>query len=370
MASPLADKIVPSRRAAKRASANFAEQLESSEEEYNTKGTKRKRNSRSNTRSKPDSRPRKRVASPVSDETDISTSSQPNASLTSAFASINQVISEEEPWNFAEISDYAYIFINADGRPYSRDRDSRDYIWWPVKVGFIMHRLYHLRSLTQVLEKTAGTIKVSMFGTLKKGLKDVSITNPSKDNIISFLYKHRPRFYPKQDAEPSPRKRSKQELASIHERWVDAAKLAVDKIYEDDDGVPDIGIALSGFNPSRYRKSQDGATTTTSGAEDSDDDYLDDIEPFTIVYAHGRHHQADYWPARVLECVKGKHRKTRYRVQFVDNTEELIPREWFYLDSEDGFGLCRVISSFLPPKFLTFHSLASLILRHWTTRMM
>lgn len=331
MVDSLGTKVLPARSAAQRASANFAGQLDSSDEED---ATSRKRNVAKRQKTNPDkngrgradslhSRPLKRAHSPISsDETEASS----NYTRQTVSSRIMQPADEDETWSLNLIEDYVFVFVNERGDVYTPDTDAVGYIWWPGKV----------------TEKRNGTMEVSLFGKLKPGPNQIHLPRPSRHNIITFIDKHHePRFidHPA-DLHQSPRKRQKSNDPSLHDQWSKALKLAFEQKEADDDGLPEVGFALSSYYASVRTPS---AATETQESDSEPEEPPDDIDPFTIVYARDRRNRTAYWPARVMEYVPGKRkRRGRWRVQFVDNTEELIPRDWFFTMDQDQFGLCQL----------------------------
>ena len=70
-----------------------------------------------------------------------------------------------------------------------------------------------------------------------------------------------------------------------------------------------------------------------------------EYEPGELVLSRDRPSRTvDYWPAKLIEYVPPTNRKQppRYKVTWLDDTEGIVERSWFYAMNEDGFGTCKV----------------------------
>jgi hypothetical protein len=180
--------------------------------------------------------------------------------------------------------------------------------------------------------------------------------------------------------------------SDLHQRWLDAVKALerdagapsgsvaptvtsqipdIDLTLEtsSDEELPDVHIAHSkSFNPNtlfrrRHHSFSTGTgddytsmgslyTTGTEDAEEITGDSsweLDKPDPNISIPGEGvlartQRKANEYWPARVMEFLPGtKTRRSRYRVQWFDNTPpQLLPRTHFYIQEEEEFYTCPV----------------------------
>ncbi|KAJ7481118.1 hypothetical protein B0H11DRAFT_2024308 [Mycena galericulata] len=66
--------------------------------------------------------------------------------------------------------------------------------------------------------------------------------------------------------------------------------------------------------------------------------------PGELVLAREKKHSTLYWPAKILEyCPPTKPTaERRYLVHWVDNTKTDVPRDFFFVYEDEGFGTCRI----------------------------
>jgi hypothetical protein len=119
----------------------------------------------------------------------------------------------------------------------------------------------------------------------------------------------------------------------------------------DDDGLPDIGMALSANALSKTPSFLVGSTA--EDPIDVEDDMSDGADehleiPGEGVLAKDRSDAKYWWPAKILEYVpKSRYKrigkkKGMYKIEFMDRREKVVSREWFYASHEDAFATCQV----------------------------
>ncbi|KAJ7578462.1 hypothetical protein C8J56DRAFT_1170257, partial [Mycena floridula] len=358
--SPLRSKILPTRGAAKKASVHFSSQLASSEEDDDEENRvirpkKRKRKSshepaaskapssssqiRTNAVSTVN-RKQSRAASHISLSSDTSDCDELTSSGPSNFAAkspftIAAPLLAKETWSIGARDGHVLVLLDEEARVFNKGgEDKSQYIWWPCKV--VLH------------DQDTGFIKVSPYGSLTSSMKDIQITDPSVHNIVTFVDRSNALRFPNP---PKPtiipvRKKFKRDIESLDQRWKLAVEQAVDEIYVNYDGLPDVNFALSSsaYRASRTNDSQDIVSVIAESSEAPEPEQEQEtIESGELVYAKEKSNSV-YWPARVLSYVPpvDGQKKGKYHVHYIDDTRKQIPRTWFYTYEDDGFGLCQV----------------------------
>ncbi|KAF5373738.1 hypothetical protein D9758_000910 [Tetrapyrgos nigripes] len=281
----------------------------------------------------------------------------------------------EKPWDLDQLGDYVWVLISLKGRAFDPKNSSSkkgEFIWWPAKVA----------------TTTIKQIEANVYGSLSSSNStSVDIKSPCADNILSFLnYNGKPRFeepnfhYP-ETAPQSPRKKRKHG-DDIKKRWREAVSMAISQKQEEDyDGLPPIELAFSagsllassitprsvsspkhkGKGKASRKPFPDNVSDIDDG-EDADQDEPERAEspppvddrlniPGEGVLCKDSESRLvqTFWPARIQEYTvierkrgKTKVKEGRYKVMFLDGTEQDVPRDWFYADHQDEFATCRI----------------------------
>ncbi|KAJ4487862.1 hypothetical protein J3R30DRAFT_3279495 [Lentinula aciculospora] len=234
-----------------------------------------------------------------------------------------------------------------------------------------------------------GDLTVRPYGTLSASSTVVRIRNPSVYNIRSLTDSlGRPRFksyssHKNTSVFVSPKKKQKRvHISPVDANWQAAVREILRDKEDEDEGLPPIEFALSAA--SRYASASASQSTVTSPkrsakiagrqkrkgpCSDDNDEEIDlnatedivsdwdspepdemlDI-PGELVLARDRaDRKISHWPAKVLAYVpspkpKGKSRRKdpKYRILFLDDTEQEVPRDWFYASHDPEFGTCEM----------------------------
>lgn len=219
------------------------------------------------------------------------------------------------------------------------------------------------------------------------GTQTVELHKPSAQNILplrnslgkarfdsSYAALSMPSRLVKAKELASPKKKQRQDASDIEDGWHDALATAI-AVMEDEDELPEAGLAYN--VGSLYASASISSEKETNGNGDMGDmdvDLDDGRElspplpddnlriPGELVLAvdiKKRQNRSVYWPAKILEYVvpgrpTGKS-KTRvweglYRLKYIDETEQTVPRHIFFTSDQDEFGTCKVGNGVLPLK--------------------
>ncbi|KAJ3787458.1 hypothetical protein GGU10DRAFT_385855 [Lentinula aff. detonsa] len=229
-----------------------------------------------------------------------------------------------------------------------------------------------------------GGITVRPYGTLGKSHPTICIQNPSADNIRSLTDSlGRPRFGSTSARRKptsvfgSSKKKRKSALSAVNPNWQAAVCEILRDKEDEDDGLPPIEFALSAASRFASASASQGANSskrptriTGKKEHDSDDNEMVDQNasegydsdwdppeademldiPGELVLARSRaDRKIAHWPAKLLAYIpplkpKGRSRRKepKYRVLWLDDTEQEVPRSWFYACHEPEFGTCEM----------------------------
>ncbi|KAF5315687.1 hypothetical protein D9611_005029 [Ephemerocybe angulata] len=261
------------------------------------------------------------------------------------------------------------VWVRLDGRNSKTARlhtdrsETGNSVWWPAFVTSKAGKL---------------PLKVKLYGSHPRG---ITIEEPCPSNVLSKLdsngavrfttfetasnYPERARANP---GPSSPRKRQK--MDDEHQAsW----SIAINNMYEpagelsDDEPPPLLEILsvartvglrrtestpnLKFSEPKNANKSPRKGKRKRPEKEEEPSDYellegevLEDeeeaVDVDTIVVARDLNPRStEYWPARVLEYYPPKRRREegKYKLEYLDSTQLIVPRSYFYHDAEDGF---------------------------------
>lgn len=207
---------------------------------------------------------------------------------------------------------------------------------------------------------------LDLYGSPSTGARQVNVIQPSSECVsalrnseYSLRYKNLPLVYPSSKGSKSSRKRAKFDQTALEAKWKDAYASLVEDIGNEadelSDDLPDISEALT--MPSRpiltsspicdlpYEKAD-----AESGKPDDDDDVgaengageFDELKDELVLAREDS--SALYWPAKVIHPVRSRRKQVepRYRVIYLDNTQTVLPRSWFYTPDEPAFPTCKV----------------------------
>jgi hypothetical protein len=234
-------------------------------------------------------------------------------------------------------------------------------------------------------------VEVHLFGNAATGVKNIEIQDPCELNIQSLNDTlHRPRFdtptfvtpsdFDEGDLQGSPRKKQKRDRGDLEDRWSVAVAEMIQKKTDEEEGsddLPEVGTLLFKFTPSAP-VSKASPTKSAKGtpkgnrkgkaprkSESISEDELDmDFElgpihvdrwspppadddltiPGELILARETRHKTTYWPARILQYVLPTKRtqEGKYLVEYLDDTQSAIPRDFFYTTDDDQFATCIV----------------------------
>ncbi|TFK36333.1 hypothetical protein BDQ12DRAFT_736939 [Crucibulum laeve] len=271
---------------------------------------------------------------------------------------------KDEKWSLSRLGTHVWVLIEDKNcrvfEPQDDEEDRSGRLWWPGKIK---------NSLSNPLQVQLFAAKV----------KDVEIHSPCAKNILSKLGPHgqtrfdSPTFVTNDNILASPRKKQRQDDGDLLQRWNRAVhEMMIDEFddqQEDSDNLPEVGelISLAAAMPSepssskkntssyamgkRKRKRQPEITDEEGAEEEYESDWIppgpdEELKiPGEIVLAHATRSPSFYWPAHVLDYVPPidrRQKEGRYCVQYLDNTEEFIPRSWFFVAEDDGFATCKL----------------------------
>ncbi|KAJ3744772.1 hypothetical protein DFH05DRAFT_1419024 [Lentinula detonsa] len=315
---------------------------------------------------------RKRPLASSDDDSDIEFLSPLTPLIPTTNYELNSKAKPEERWDIEGLGKLVWVRINRTAQNFDAtdddDNDGSEYMWWPAKsVGV-----------------AEGGITVRPYGTLGKSLPTICIQNPSADNIRSLTDSlGRPRFGSSSARQKptsvsgSPKKKQNRALSAANPNWQAAVCEILRDKEDEDDGLPPIEFALSAASRFASASASQGAnfpkrpTRTTGKKEhDSDDNEMVDQNasegndsdwdppeademldiPGELVLARSRaDRKIAHWPAKLLAYIppmkpKGRSRQKepKYRVLWLDDTEQEVPRSWFYACHEPEFGTCEM----------------------------
>ncbi|KAF9479266.1 hypothetical protein BDN70DRAFT_993562 [Pholiota conissans] len=296
---------------------------------------------------------------------------------------------KEKTWSLAMLRTYVWVLIEPrTWRVYNEEDEEEDGIegiWWPGKI--------------IGTAKIDAPLKVKLFGP---GNKFVLVKEPCEGNVLSkdrgFIPRFRtPTFVSSYlNATSAPRKKQKLDRDEIETRWraaveemkaEDEARRQKDDSDSEDD-FPDATntnmyqylmapAPLSTFKsisapPKISLSTKDTAKTPltkTKGKRKRRDisevsadeelgcfgssaveerwDEVDDTLDLPGELALGRDGPSKdrpYWPAKLIEYIPPTkpNQAGKYSVTWLDGSVSAIPRSWFYITSEDGFGTCKL----------------------------
>ncbi|KAL0946459.1 hypothetical protein HGRIS_012681 [Hohenbuehelia grisea] len=402
-ASPLNTKVVPSRRAAQSASRTIALQLDTSDEDEDD--SPRPRSGRTSTTGKR-GRPKAtkpKVAKQMSSLTSSKVLKQPRASgngkkrqltpsgstssltdlssgedsperdsepiflrglrgsghaspskprklalprQTSHSSIFRQLFGEDEAWSLSSLDTYVWVLVDTRGRvfqPDSPESQNVDGIWWPARI----------------TSKSGSPPKLvlSLLGSLIPGqTTSVTVTSPSNKNVLAMTNS----FGSMRFEEPahvdselpdsvagSPKKKQRRDRSVVEERWRSAVAEMLKHKEDDDDGLPEPGLAFTAYS-SMFDEALPSADCmqVVDPAEDfwipeGPDDALD--IPGEPVLASD--HRQTYWPARLLEYLhpeSSRQKQGRYRIEYLDGKKKVVSRSKFFVVNEEGFSTCKL----------------------------
>lgn len=261
---------------------------------------------------------------------------------------------------------------------------------------------YTYYSLRQVLRSSGSkskgaTCKVKLFG---HSSRTVTIEEPCLHNICSRNRKYSLRFDSYEAALQTPANRGasnagggsprkKQKLEDENKAAWDDALREMQEAFLDSDDLPDAMEALSAM--SALSRTGTSATITHNGnangkgmfgrgkqkrrlsevrsdlSEEEEQEHEPPLEnesleiPGELLLARSAKTSLnEFWPAKLLEYIppKKKEKEGKYRIVFLDTTQEVIPRKFFYTQNEDGYLTCKVRASSYcgnAQEMLTYH---------------
>lgn len=257
-------------------------------------------------------------------------------------------------------------------------------------------------------------VDVFLFG---KGRGMQRILNPSQENVLSYHdASYLPRFLIPKFVAPSssvidltsPKKKPKIDRGALENKWEDAVReLKEDKernsaiiknskaiqlneredeTDDSDASLPAVGelfnnlyeatlhtSTLSWTDISKKKKGKRKRRNSSEMSNRGDESAFGAVDedlwvppepepelnlPGELVLSRDRSSRTvDYWPAKLIEYIPPTSRKQapRYKVTWLDDSEGIVERSWFYAMNEDGFGTCKV-SSIQMTSLLTSYS--------------
>ncbi|KAL0577099.1 hypothetical protein V5O48_004891 [Marasmius crinis-equi] len=309
-----------------------------------------------------------------------------------------------ESWSLDTLGTHVMVMLNP-GDPNGRvkvhqseeqeaESNETRWYWWPAKVersrsstkdefvvtpyGLNRHEELHLpvasASSSNILPLTTKLGHVR-FETLTQSFPP---SHPASNSAASSSVQRSPKKKRKLNKPPTS--------AELEGLYGQALAQALEEHQEDEyGGVPPLSMALSraasfsvvnGSSPGRAGKgkqkrrptvlkesiSDDELTEVESAnGSDNDSEEIEDPGPDAFVSVPDerilcrakKSTMTEYWPAVVLEYVpppkkgkgKGKSRSPvegLYKVMYLDGITKEIPRSWFYVFEEDGFGTCKI----------------------------
>ncbi|KAJ3999164.1 hypothetical protein F5050DRAFT_1805302 [Lentinula boryana] len=315
---------------------------------------------------------RKRPLASSDDDSDIEILSPLTPLIPTTNYELNSKAKSEECWDIEGLGKLVWVRVNHATQIFdAKDDDDND----------------GTTNKKQIVGMAKGGITVRPYGTLGESLPTICIQNPSADNILSLTDSlGRPRFGSTSARRKpmsvfgSPKKKQKHALSAANPNWQAAVCEILRDKEDEDDGLPPIEFALSAASRFASASASQGANsskrhTRTTGKpkwkeRDSDDnetvdqnasegnvsdwdppeaDEMLDI-PGELVLARNRaDRKIAHWPAKLLAYIpplkpKGRSRQKepKYRVLWLDDTKQEVPRSWFYACHEPEFGTCEM----------------------------
>ncbi|KAJ3875103.1 hypothetical protein F5051DRAFT_71081 [Lentinula edodes] len=315
---------------------------------------------------------RKRPLSPPDGDSDTESLS-PLSPLTPMLSSQSTVFKDksEERWSIEGLGSLVWIHVNQAGQVFDAkgNGDKGGYMWWPAKsIGMLKREII-----------------VRPYGSLGTSAATIRVQNPCNHNILSLTDSlGRPRFGSPSSYRgttsvfASPKKKQKRDLSTVDDSWQAAVFEILRDKEDEDDGLPPIEFALSAA--SRYASVSASQSTVTAPKRDTkttwkqkkrgndieviDLDTQGDVEsdwdppepdemldiPGELVLARDRaDRRIAHWPAKLLAYIppskpkkKTRQKEPKYRVLWLDDTEQEVPRDWFYACHEPEFGTCEM----------------------------
>ncbi|KAF5331036.1 hypothetical protein D9619_005267 [Psilocybe cf. subviscida] len=298
-------------------------------------------------------------------------------------------------WSLPKVGSYSWVLV--DKRTFKvhepeghNTSEGDEKVWWPAK--WTQRQCFQIDKHSQ-----DNSVEVFLFG---KGRGMQNVLNPSQENVLSYHdTSYLPRFLVPKFVVPSsiidltsPRKKPKIDRGALERKWDDAVRELKDdkersstiikssKPFEHDEddaddsdaSLPEFGKLFSNLyeatlhtatlpravTSKKKGKRKRGNGSDMSNYEDAGDFGAVDEDiwvppepehgldlPDELVLSRDRPSRTvDYWPAKLLEYIPPTNRKQapRYRVTWLDDTEGIVERSWFYTMREDGFGTCKL----------------------------
>ncbi|KAK0211213.1 hypothetical protein DFS33DRAFT_1298206 [Desarmillaria ectypa] len=198
--------------------------------------------------------------------------------LTRSLSSVSRLsASFEIPWSLDGLGNYVWVLVSSAGSVF-QEEDEKEYVWWPAKK----HRL------------TGHQLTLIPFGNLNPRLTRINIEHPCSENVLSLtdsLGRNRfnePVFSPPSaidDMEGPPKKRRKTNRDDMRSRWHDALRLMLREIEEEEDekdDLPDIAFALSVRSAHTSAPASPSKMEKQAGFSISDTDEVEDLESWEV----------------------------------------------------------------------------------------
>ncbi|KAK0196588.1 hypothetical protein F5146DRAFT_1012122 [Armillaria mellea] len=200
------------------------------------------------------------------------------AVLTRSWSSVSKLsTSFERPWSLDGLGNYVWVLVSSAGSVF-QEEDEKEYVWWPAKK----HRLVGHR------------LTLTPFGDLNPRLTRITIEHPCSENVLSLtdsLGRNRfnePVFSPPsaiRDLEGSPRKKRKTDRGDMRSRWQAALhKMLQEKEEEEDqdDNLPEIAFALSVRSTHASAPVSPSLRKKQTKTSTSDTDEAEDLDPWDV----------------------------------------------------------------------------------------
>ncbi|KIY61471.1 hypothetical protein CYLTODRAFT_459840 [Cylindrobasidium torrendii FP15055 ss-10] len=228
----------------------------------------------------------------------------------------------------------AWVLVSADGRYAVATSDSYgEYVWWPAVTSPGTEGLY--------ITDLCGPVPESVFTTQPLRVASVEHAVPFSLTERNLPFTLAPKF----QWLGHPYKHQKRDHKDLTTCWAE--------------GVSEMRRRILGDVPARSVDEVDTSTHRLFRSP-SLDETVPGLDPFLRfpeqVLARWRpSSNSEYWPALVVAYIPpadpGK--SGRYLVQYFDDDEKEIPRDWFFTLTEPGFRTCRL------GKFQTLHVLVN-----------
>ncbi|KAF8643781.1 hypothetical protein AX16_008800 [Volvariella volvacea WC 439] len=267
---------------------------------------------------------------------------------------------------------YVWVLLDRHARVHrSRQPTSTaDRVWWPAEVihGDPNHS-------TTVTLRLFGSVLPPATSPSKSKLQEIVVDSPCPNNILSMhdsdgrlRFKDMPLLtngpppatVDIDSSPPSPRKKPKLEKDDLEGRWKAAVGMMIEAKEADSDDLPDAQSAFAFILPSSQST---GNASSQNISQRGDDDMslddprvdsdLDSLEltdlddsltiPGELVLAR-ESKTSPFWPAKILSCIRPQKRgeKPKYKIVYLDGTEGIIPRDWFYSSDASEFATCKL----------------------------